>query len=86
MYISSKNSESPTFVVCQQVYPASLRALKRREVDIAKRLAEHKKAHLEYDERTKEKFFNLSQVSPVFITEYQRSFCNIASDKTGYVW
>ena len=69
-----------------QVYPASLRALKRRELDITKRLEENqKKAQLER-EIIKEKFFNLSHISPMFMTEYRSSYCNRGGGKAGYVW
>ncbi|XP_028396054.1 centriole, cilia and spindle-associated protein-like [Dendronephthya gigantea] len=70
----------------KDVYPASLRALKRRELDIAKRLQENKKKAQLDEEITREKFFNLRDISPMFMTEYQRSFCNIGGEKTGYVW
>ena len=74
------------FIAASQVYPASLRALKRRELDITKRLEENKKnAQIERD-IMKEKFFNLSHISPMFMTEYQRSYCSMGDGNNGYVW
>jgi hypothetical protein len=69
-----------------QVYPASLRALKRRELDIVRRLEENKKKAQLESEIIKEKFFDLSHISPMFMTEYQSSYCNMSGEKTGYVW
>lgn len=70
----------------KEVYPAALRALKRRELEVRRKLLENQEKAARKQELMKEKFFNHGHMSPLFLTEYQRSYCFQNDVKTGYVW
>lgn len=68
----------------EEVYPASLRALKRRELEVRRKLEENQKTARK-KEMLNKTFFIQGRVSPTFLTEYQRSYCTQDGAKTGYV-
>ena len=68
-----------------KVYPAALRALKRRELDMRRKLENQKQTARER-ELMKEKFVHLGRVSSTCLTEYQRSYCLQNDVNEEYVW
>ena len=62
-----------------------MRALKRRELEIKRKQFENQeKATIIERELAKERLLKASEVSSVFFTEYQRSYCMQTDGKLGY--